>query len=36
MTAMTTESKTHECEPWEMLDRPDGGKYCAACGKDRR
>lgn len=33
---MTTESKTHECEPWEMLEHTDGGQYCAACGQRHR
>lgn len=32
---MTTESRTHECEPWEMLEPDeDGPLYCAACGKN--
>lgn len=32
---MKKESSIHECEPWEMLEKGDGGYYCGACGKDK-
>jgi len=23
----------HQCEPWQLLEHADGGRYCGACGR---
>lgn len=30
---MTSETPAHQCQPWQMRRRPEGGRYCAACGR---
>jgi hypothetical protein len=30
-----TVTAEHQCEPWQLLERDDGGYYCGACGKNQ-